>query len=146
MPPKKKLEQYLADTEEPSLDVKLLAWWQAKESKWLSLANMVMTQYFAAPASSAGVERVFSAAGNMHGVLQKWAKDSTLEHSLFATGVQHELGRRGKVRWEGERQLGARCADDGSALRRGRGVRPATCARGFSNSVCGGNCLLTTSQ
>ena len=33
---------------------------------------------------SAGVERVFSAAGKMHGDLQKSAKDSTLEHSLFA--------------------------------------------------------------
>ena len=38
----------------------------------------------ARPASSAGVERVFSAAGKMHGDLQKSAKDSTLEHSLFA--------------------------------------------------------------
>ena len=44
----------------------------------------MVKQYFAAPASSAGVERVFSAAGKMHGGLQKSAKDSTLEHSLFA--------------------------------------------------------------
>ena len=43
----------------------------------------MVKQYFAAPASSAGVERVFSAAGKMHGDLQK-SKDSTLEHSLFA--------------------------------------------------------------
>ena len=53
---------------------------------WPALAKMVK-QYFAAPASSAGVERDFSAAGNsMHGDLQKSAKDSTrcLEHSLFA--------------------------------------------------------------
>ena len=42
---------------------------KAKESKWPALAKMVK-QYFAAPASSAGVERVFSAAGNMHGDLQ----------------------------------------------------------------------------
>ena len=77
------LEQYLADTEEPELDVKVLAWWQAKESKWPNLAKMVK-QYFAAPASSAGVERVFSAAGKMHGDLSKSAKDDTLEHSLFA--------------------------------------------------------------
>ena len=41
-------------------------------------------QYFAAPVSSAGVERVFSAAGKMHGDRQKSAKDTTLEHSLFA--------------------------------------------------------------
>jgi hypothetical protein len=77
------LEQYLADPEEPELDVKVLAWWQAKESKWPNLAKMVK-QYFAAPASSAGVERVFSAAGKMHGDLSKSAKDNTLEHSLFA--------------------------------------------------------------
>ena len=38
----------------------------------------------AAPASSAGVERVLSAAGKMHADRQKSAKDSTLEHSLFA--------------------------------------------------------------
>jgi hypothetical protein len=61
----------------------VLVWWQAKESKWPALAKMVK-QYFAAPASSAGVERVFSAAGKMHGDLQKSAKDSTLKHSLFA--------------------------------------------------------------
>ena len=65
------------------VDVKVLAWWKAKESKWPALAKMVK-QYFAAPASSAGVERVFSAAGKMHGDLQKSAKDSTLQHSLFA--------------------------------------------------------------
>ena len=34
--------------------------------------------------SSAGVERVFSAAGKMHDDLRKSEKDSTLEHSLFA--------------------------------------------------------------
>ena len=38
----------------------------------------------AAPFSSAGVERVFSAAGRMHDDLRKSEKDSTLEHSLFA--------------------------------------------------------------
>ena len=41
-------------------------------------------QYLAAPFSSAGVERVFSAAGKMHDDLRKSAKDSTLEHSLCA--------------------------------------------------------------
>ena len=77
------LEQYLAEPEEQDMGVDVLAWWKARESKWPALAKMVK-QYFAAPASSAGVERVFSAAGKMHGDLQKSAKDSTLEHSLFA--------------------------------------------------------------
>ena len=57
--------------------------WKAKERLWPNLAKMVK-QYFAAPASSAGVERVFWAAGKMHGDLSKSAKDTTLEHSLFA--------------------------------------------------------------
>ena len=50
------LEQYLADSEEPDIEVDVLAWWKAKESKWPALAKMVK-QCFAAPASSAGVER-----------------------------------------------------------------------------------------
>ena len=65
------------------LNINLLKWWKGREKEWPALAKMVK-QYFAAPASSAGVERVFSAAGKMHGDLQKSAKDSTLEHSLFA--------------------------------------------------------------
>ena len=77
------LDKYLADAEEPELDVNVLDWWKAKENLWPNLAKMVK-QYFAAPASSAGVERVFSAAGKMHGDLSKSAKDTTLEHSLFA--------------------------------------------------------------
>ena len=44
----------------------------------------MVKQYFAAPASSAGVERVFSAAGKMHGDLRKSGKDTTLEASIFA--------------------------------------------------------------
>ena len=80
------LEEYLAEPEETDIELKLLAWWKVKESKWPALAKMVK-QYFAAPASSAGVERIFSAAGKMHGDLQKAAKDSTLEHSLFANSL-----------------------------------------------------------
>ena len=41
--------------------------------KWPNLAKMVK-QYFPVPASSAGVERVFSAAGKMHGDLQKFGQ------------------------------------------------------------------------
>ena len=48
-------------------------------------------QYLAAPFSSAGVERVFSAAGKMHDDLRKSEKDSTLEHSLFAYCSQHSI-------------------------------------------------------
>jgi hypothetical protein len=40
--------------------------------------------FLAAPISSAGVERVFSAAGRMHGPEQKRQKGETLKHILFA--------------------------------------------------------------
>ena len=81
--PLDELEQYLADTDVPDFDDDVLKWWHARELKWPRLAKMV-EQYFATPASSAGVERVFSAAGKMHTDLKKSAKDTTLEHSLFA--------------------------------------------------------------
>ena len=76
-------EEYLAEPAEDDVDVDALRWWAAKETKCPALPNMIK-QYFSAPVSPAGVERVFSAASNMHGDLQKSAKDSTLEHSLLA--------------------------------------------------------------
>ena len=77
------LDEYIAEADEKDFEINLLAWWHAKETKWPNLTKMVK-QYLSAPASSAGVERVFSAAGKMHGDLAKSAKDTTLEHSLFA--------------------------------------------------------------
>ena len=47
----------------------VLDWWKEKEKIWPKLAKMAK-QYLAQPASSAGPERVFSAAGKMHGDLQ----------------------------------------------------------------------------
>ena len=41
-----------------------------------------VTSVVAAPASSAGVERVFSAAGKMHSDLRKSMSDDSLKHSL----------------------------------------------------------------
>ena len=57
--------------------------WKESEYRWPALAKMAK-QYLAAPASSAGVERVFSAAGKMHGDLRKAMKDGALKHSIFA--------------------------------------------------------------
>ena len=64
---------------------------QHAEGEGRALAKMVK-QDFAAPATPAGVERVFSAAGKMHGDLQKSAKDSSLDaRALALRGVQHRL-------------------------------------------------------
>lgn len=35
------VDKYLADAEEPDLDIKVLDWWKAKESQWPNLAKMV---------------------------------------------------------------------------------------------------------
>ena len=65
------------------MELDLLKWWKAKESTWPALSKMAK-QYLAAPASSAGVERIFSAAGKMHSDLRKSMKDDSLKQSLFA--------------------------------------------------------------
>ena len=54
------LELYLAEKEESNLSIDLLKYWKKKEIVWPALAKMVK-QYLAEPASSVGVERVFSA-------------------------------------------------------------------------------------
>ena len=46
-------------------DIILLDWWKNNEYRFPKLAKMAK-QYLAAPASTAGVERVFSAAERMH--------------------------------------------------------------------------------
>ena len=72
----------------PGCDEDILKWWCGREGKWPALAKMVK-QYFAAPASSAGVELVFSAVGKMHGDLQKSAKDCLDARALALCRVQH---------------------------------------------------------
>ena len=53
-------------------------WWADATKNALSSYSRIH------PCLLCGVEHVFSAAGKMHGDLQKSVKDSTLEHSLFA--------------------------------------------------------------
>ena len=62
--------EYLSAPLETDTNLDLLAYWKLKkgidlESTWPKLAKMAK-QYLASPFSSAGVERVFSAAGKMH--------------------------------------------------------------------------------
>ena len=49
-----------------------------------ALQDGEVKQFLAAPASSAGVERIFSAAGKMHDDLRKSMSDGMLKHSLIA--------------------------------------------------------------
>ena len=73
----------------PGCDIDILKWWRAREEKWPALAKMVK-QYFAAPGSSAGVERVFSAAGKMHGDLHAPEGGQGLDAPALALcSIQH---------------------------------------------------------
>ena len=58
-----------------------LEWWAGHESVIPHLAKMAR-QFLALPASSAGPERLFHAAGRMHDDLKKSTKDTTMEHVL----------------------------------------------------------------
>ena len=60
-------EGYLCSTPLAGTEIKLLQFWKNNEGRWPKLAKMAK-QYLAAPASTAEVERVFSAAGKMHSV------------------------------------------------------------------------------
>ena len=61
----------------------LLLWWKEHEDELPNLSRMAK-QYLAFPASSAGVERLFSKAGNQYDDLSKNMKDETLKHRLMA--------------------------------------------------------------
>ena len=65
------------------LGLDVLKWWQGNEQRWPNLCKMVRA-VLAAPATPAGVERIFSAAGRMHGDEQKKMTATFLEFSLFA--------------------------------------------------------------
>ena len=60
------------------VEFNLLEWWKTHAHMFPSLSRMAR-QYLALPASSIGIERLFSAAGKMHCAFRKNAKESSLE-------------------------------------------------------------------
>jgi hypothetical protein len=58
-----------------------LEWWAGHASVLPHLSKMAR-QFLAMPASSAGPERLFHAAGRLHDDLKKSTKDTTMEHVL----------------------------------------------------------------
>ena len=94
-PEKTDLEKYLLLSQEP-MNTDVLAWWKLRDHTQAAdpstsrpeglphLARMAR-QWLGAPATSAGVERLFSKAGSMHHDLKGSMEDGSLEHSLIAT-------------------------------------------------------------
>jgi hypothetical protein len=89
------LEVYLALPVEKKLDLDVLAWWKARDHcKPADLATgrpeglphlaKMARQFLGRPATSAGVERMFSKAGRMHDDMRAAQTDGTLQHALLA--------------------------------------------------------------
>ena len=62
----------------------LLEWWKGHETKYPNLARMAK-QYLSMPATSAGVERLFSKAGKQYDNLSHNKSAESLQHSLMAS-------------------------------------------------------------
>ena len=89
------LEKYALLPVEENLDLDVLAWWKARDHNKPAdpasgrpaglphLAKMAR-QFLGRPATSAGVERMFSRAGKLHDDMKKAQEDDSLEHSLMA--------------------------------------------------------------
>ena len=78
-----------------NMDLDLLAWWKARDHnlpedlasgrpEGLPTLAKMARQHLGRPASSAGVERMFSKAGRLHDDLKASQSDDTLEHALLA--------------------------------------------------------------
>ena len=79
------LAKYLALPAETNMDLDVLAWWKAKDCpEGLPALAKMARQYLGRPASSAGVERMFSKAGKLYDDAKKGQNDETLETALFA--------------------------------------------------------------
>lgn len=78
------MEKYLAEVNKLDNRVDLLGWWRTIGSvKYPRVARMAR-QYLGTPATSAGVERLFSKCGRAYANLAQSTKDSTLEARMFA--------------------------------------------------------------
>jgi len=83
----KEVETYLRLPQVPAhcddgSDFDLCMWWRSHSQTFPRLSIMARVHH-ALPASSAGVERLFSAAGRMHDDFKKNTSESTLESSLL---------------------------------------------------------------
>ena len=80
--PLAELLDYLSLPQE-SLDCDVLDWWATREKRFPNLSRMAR-QYLGVPASSAAVERLFSAAGRDFSKLRHNMKADTLENLMWA--------------------------------------------------------------
>ena len=86
VPGSEELDAYLgmpqvAHVDKSGEECDILDWWKTHAHMFPNLSKM-SRQYLALPASSAGVERLFSAAGRMHSSFRKNSTESSIEMQL----------------------------------------------------------------
>ncbi|KAK3272736.1 hypothetical protein CYMTET_18983, partial [Cymbomonas tetramitiformis] len=81
-PVKDELREYL-DLHDAKSYVDVQAWWREHQDRFPCLAKMARHS-LAAPASTAGVKRAFSAVTKMHSDLRKNLEEGTIQHTLMA--------------------------------------------------------------
>jgi hypothetical protein len=81
---KHEMERYLIDVLEVDLETDLLEWWRdICEAQYPRVARMAR-QFLGCPATSAGVERLFSKCGRAYNSLTQSQNEGTLEDKMFA--------------------------------------------------------------
>jgi hypothetical protein len=80
------LEKYIKMPFVNKKELDVLAWWKGHETlgTFREPFFIMVKQFLAVPATSAGVERMFSACGRMHGDLQKVVNERTMQHAMIA--------------------------------------------------------------
>ena len=72
------------------MEMDILKWWKdyvepAEKAKHKPRLGAMVKQFLGSPATTGGIERVFSGVGAMHGDFRKNAMEKTLQSSLKAT-------------------------------------------------------------
>ena len=83
--PRTEADRYIKEVSQISdLGLDLLVWWRDTGSKKYPNVARMARQFLGCPATSAGVERLFSKAGRAYCSLAKSQKEGTIEARMFA--------------------------------------------------------------
>ena len=83
--PRTEADRYIKEVSQISdLGLDLLVWWRDTGSKKYPNVALMARQFLGCPATSAGVERLFSKAGRAYCTLAKSQKEGTIEARMFA--------------------------------------------------------------
>ena len=91
------MRKYLIEVPTLSREKSVLEWWRTTGAAEYPHVALMARQYLGCPATSAGVERLFSKAGRAHDSLSQSQTEGTLESKMFAgINIARDEQRRGQ--------------------------------------------------